>query len=204
MGMQMRVKCESRRQAILDVAEEAFREKGFELTSMSEITARVGGSKATLYNYFASKEELFLEVMHRFAEADIRKLFDGLNPQDDLRETLQQFGETLINFIAQPKVIAAQRVLFAESGRTDIGKRFYDRGPCDGGAKVAEYLSRCVALGKLRELDAPVAARHLFSLLKSEIMEPLLFGAFDREALPPTRDAVQRAVDVFIRAYGRV
>jgi len=61
-----------------------------------------------------------------------------------------------------------------------------------------------VALGKLRELDAPVAARHLFSLLKSEIMEPLLFGAFDREALPPTRDAVQRAVDVFIRAYGRV
>jgi len=28
---------------------------------MAEICARVGGSKATLYNHFASKDELFLK-----------------------------------------------------------------------------------------------------------------------------------------------
>ena len=60
----MRVKSEARRQAILDVAAEVFREHGFEHASMSEMTARLGGSKSTLYSYFASKEELFLEVMH--------------------------------------------------------------------------------------------------------------------------------------------
>jgi AcrR family transcriptional regulator len=197
----MRVKCEGRRQAIIDVAQELFQEKGFELTSMSEITARVGGSKATLYSYFASKEELFLAVMHHYAEEDIRRLFDGLDVQQDLRECLLQFGQAFIDFISQPKVIAAQRVLFAESGRTDIGKRFFDRGPCDGGARLAEFLRRCSAGGKLGELEPAVAARHLISLLKSEIMEPLLFGAFEREQLPATADVVRRAVDVFLRAY---
>lgn len=197
----MRVKCEGRRQAILDVAQELFQEKGFELTSMSEITARVGGSKATLYSYFTSKEELFLEVMHRFAEEDIRVLFDQLDLHRDLRDCLQRFGEAFIDFISLPRVVSAQRVLFAESGRTDIGKRFYDRGPCDGGARMAEYLRQCAAKGMLRPLEPAVAARHLFSLLKSEIMEPLLFGAFDRAELPPTREVVARAVDVFLRAY---
>ena len=38
-------------------------ELGYERTSMSEIAARLGGSKATLYSYFPSKEELFFGVV---------------------------------------------------------------------------------------------------------------------------------------------
>ncbi|CAG1012445.1 partial putative HTH-type transcriptional regulator YvdT, partial [Anaerolineales bacterium] len=59
----MAKKSDTKRQHILAVAAEAFQEYGFERTSMSEICARVGGSKATLYNYFSSKDELFFEVM---------------------------------------------------------------------------------------------------------------------------------------------
>ena len=57
----MRTKSDEKRQAILDVAAEVFREAGFERASMSEICTRVGGAKATLYNHFASKDELFLK-----------------------------------------------------------------------------------------------------------------------------------------------
>jgi len=198
----VRVKCENRRQAILDVAEELFRDKGFELTSMSEITARVGGSKATLYSYFTSKEELFLEVMHRFAEADIKRIFSEFDPTVDISKTLQEFGEKFLTFISAPKIIAAQRVLFAESGRTDIGKRFFDRGPCDGSAKLAAYFEQCIVLGKLRSADTLVAATHLIALLKAEIMDPLLFGAREMTELPAISEAVSRAADIFLRAYG--
>lgn len=198
----MRVKCENRRQAILDVAEELFRDKGFELTSMSEITARVGGSKATLYSYFTSKEELFLEVMHSFAEADIKRLFSEFDPDADIAQTLQKFGEQFLAFISAPKIIAALRVLFAESGRTDIGKRFFDLGPCDGCAKLAAYFEQCILLGKLRSADTQIAATHLIALLKAETMDPLLFGAREITELPPIHDVVSRAVDIFLRAYG--
>ena len=59
----MRVKTEGRRQVIIDAALEVFKEVGYERASMAEISARAGGSKATLYNYFKSKEELFSAAM---------------------------------------------------------------------------------------------------------------------------------------------
>ena len=71
----MRTKSPARRQAILDVAAQTFRELGYERTTMCEIRARVGGSKATLYSYFASKEELFFAVIAADVEADVEAIY---------------------------------------------------------------------------------------------------------------------------------
>ena len=60
---------DGRRQAILDAADEIFLEAGFQAASMAAIAARVGGSKGTLYNYFPSKEDLFLACVSRHCEA---------------------------------------------------------------------------------------------------------------------------------------
>ena len=59
----MRVRTEVKRQEIIRIAGELFEERGYDRTSMSAIAARVGGSKATLYGYFKSKEELLLAVL---------------------------------------------------------------------------------------------------------------------------------------------
>ena len=59
----MRVRTEDRRQAIVSVALETFREVGFERTSMAMIARKLGGSKGTLDGYFQSKEELFETAM---------------------------------------------------------------------------------------------------------------------------------------------
>ncbi len=73
----MKVKREARREAMLAVALDLFREVGFEAASMSQIAARVGGSKATLYNYFSSKEELLLErVLLELLEFELLLLLD--------------------------------------------------------------------------------------------------------------------------------
>ena len=40
---------------MLDIARAAFLREGYAAASMSEIAAKVGGSKATLYSYFPSK-----------------------------------------------------------------------------------------------------------------------------------------------------
>ena len=67
-----------RRDKILEVASEVFRENGFEATSMSQIAALAGGSKGTLYNYFPSKEDLLLAVLltgaQEFTEQVLTKL----------------------------------------------------------------------------------------------------------------------------------
>lgn len=55
----VRVKTDAGRSAIITAAWQAFRQEGYERTTMSAINARVGGSKATIYGYFASVGELF-------------------------------------------------------------------------------------------------------------------------------------------------
>ena len=57
----MRVMTDEKRSAIVAAAWGVFREKGFEGTSMSDVCERVRGSKATIYRYFKSKDELFAE-----------------------------------------------------------------------------------------------------------------------------------------------
>ena len=90
----MKSKTESKRQAILQAAADIFREVGFDRATMSDIRERIGGSKATLYNYFPSKEKLFFEVMHHAKEAELEAITGELNADaDDLKRELVHFGQ---------------------------------------------------------------------------------------------------------------
>ena len=82
----MRVRTEDRRQAIIDVALQVFREVGFERASMALISRRLGGSKGTLYGYFRSKEELFETTMKVACEGPGDQIMNLLDPcSNDLR-----------------------------------------------------------------------------------------------------------------------
>src|SRR5687767_15487376 len=70
----MRVRTEEKRLEIMRIAGELFDELGYERTSMSAIAARVGGSKATLYGYFASKEELLRAVLDQAVNEEADRL----------------------------------------------------------------------------------------------------------------------------------
>lgn len=197
----MRCKSETKRQSIIDAASEVFRELGFEATSMSEISTRVGGSKATLYNYFSSKEELFVASMHQFAETHMEDVFRLLDPTQPLADTLQNFGERFLQVICQHELVSAHRILFAEASKSDIGRLFYEHGPLAGLLLLADYLERCMAAGKLRQADAFIAAQQLIALLKAEIIDRLLLGVQDQVDTAKISPMVARAVDIFLRAY---
>jgi AcrR family transcriptional regulator len=148
----MRTKTEEKRQAIIDVAAATFGELGFERTSMSEICTRLGGSKATLYNYFPSKEALFLEVMFQASEADFQNTMLALQAgNDDAAQTLRNFGQRFLGLLYSPEVMAVRRLLVSEGGRANIGQRCWDMGPARGNAAINAFLQqgierRCCAM----------------------------------------------------------
>ncbi|HET6966654.1 MAG TPA: TetR/AcrR family transcriptional regulator, partial [Ornithinibacter sp.] len=65
------------RRAIVDAALASFETKGFHATSVDDIADAVGISRATLYQYFESKEQLFIELMHETG-ADLLRLIRRL------------------------------------------------------------------------------------------------------------------------------
>lgn len=59
---------EAQRERILELAVRAFARIGFPSASMSELALACGTSKAGLYHYFASKEDLLFEVLQGYTE----------------------------------------------------------------------------------------------------------------------------------------
>src|SRR5829696_6759455 len=76
-------------QRILDVATVLFYEKGYHATTMREVAAGVGIKAGSLYNHFASKEELFFQiaegVMQTLLAAGREAVAVGPEPRDQLR-----------------------------------------------------------------------------------------------------------------------
>ena len=199
----MRVKSEERRQAILDVAREAFTQLGFENTTMSEIANRTGGSKATLYNYFSSKEELFAAVIDEFGRQRIAEAFMSMNPAKPVREEITRLGLHYLRFILNPDVIGLRAVIVHESARTNIGREYYRLGPQRGWQCISQYIEQQSRSGLLCVIENSwAAAMHLKGLLEVEMLEPLLLGA---RACPDDKEmaeVVERAINVFMLAYG--
>ncbi len=199
----MKKKTEAKRQAILDVATLAFQELGFERTSMSEICARVGGSKATLYNYFPSKEELFFEVVFLSSEAEFQAVHAAIDAsKDDIADALRHFGETFLGFLYSPHIRAQRHLAVSESGRTNLGRLVYERGVLRSQKLMVDFLQQAMTRGQLRQADPQIASRHLYSLLESELLDRFLFQLLGEVSPEEIRAVTGRAVAVFIAAYG--
>jgi AcrR family transcriptional regulator len=198
----MKTKTESKRQAILKAAADVFREVGFERASMSEIRARIGGSKATLYNYFPSKEKLFFEVMYQAKELELGEITAALNPDaDDLKQELLQFGQKLVPALYSPDAIAIRRLAIAELGHSNIGKVVFEGSTAPIEKKVAEFLNKAMKRGVLRSTDSKTAAVHLLSLLESELLQRVLLGVMESVKPEAVKGTVRRAVEVFLSGY---
>lgn len=199
----MRVKSEERRQVIIDVALEAFTQLGFENTTMSEVANRAGGSKATLYNYFSSKEELFAAVIEEFGRQRIGEAFMSMNPAKPIRAEITRLGLNYLNFILNPEVICLRAVIVHESVRTNIGREYYRLGPQRGWQYISQYLDEQSRSGQLRPIDNCWAvAMHLKGLLEAEVLEPILLGVSSSPEEKEMEAIVERAVNVFMLAYG--
>lgn len=62
------------RDQVLAAATTLFAEHGFEGTSLGELVAAIGCTPPSLYNYFKSKEELYLAVLDRYWSRDVATL----------------------------------------------------------------------------------------------------------------------------------
>jgi AcrR family transcriptional regulator len=203
----MRVKTKERRQAILEKALEVFREFGFDRASMSEISKRIGGSKATLYSYFESKEELFTSAMShspeigsvfgRFADPNLK-----INSTQELRAELERFCFEHLKLSLKPDILSMRRNLLNHGDRSDVSKRAFEAGPMKSFMAVTMFIDRMMREGYLRQDNPWVAMIHLIALEEAELMNRRMLGIVRDVSDEMIREATLRAVEVFFRAYG--
>lgn len=191
---------QDRRQAILDAARASFLENGYAGTSMSGLLATLGGSKATLWGYFRSKEELFAAMLDDATASYRRELAQCLQPSQDLAEGLTGFCRSFLHRLLSPDALALWRLVVAESGRfPEVGAIFYERAAGATQCALSVFLSEHMDRGELRRDDPSRAARVVISLCTGH-QHRLLWGV---EQLAPEQIEVEAvaAASIFMRAY---
>ncbi len=199
----MRVKSEERRQAIVKVAKAEFIKQGFSDTSMSGIAKKVGGSKATLYNYFSSKEEIFIAVMESSAKKMVQT-FSSLSATGDLREELIKFGINYLASLCSPELSAIAKMAYSEADRSDVGRHFYENGPKKGLKSLENFLAGHIQNQNLIACDSWIATLQFKALMEAELREPYLLAVIGQPNEPDLQDISIRAVDSFLLIYGNV
>jgi AcrR family transcriptional regulator len=195
----MRVKTDERRESIINAAATVFKEEGYERASMDGIAKRVGGSKATLYGYFKSKQELFIATLKQTAEcagSQVEPLLDVSS--DDLRGILLRVAKVYVAFLLSTDTILKTRIVIGESSSIHLGEELYAVGPRHGTKLMADFFAEQMKRGRLKKADPLAAALHYKGLVESDHFEAALYGA--RPSRDPKRSIVD-AVDVFLAAY---
>ncbi|HEY1637564.1 MAG TPA: TetR/AcrR family transcriptional regulator [Rhizomicrobium sp.] len=196
---------DDRREAIVEIAKRAFIEFGYAGTSMSCIAARVGGSKATLYNYFKSKEELLIAVVGKKCE-QISEMLNAaaIESHGDLRAALTHFGDHFVELLLSNESIGFYRVVIGECSRfPEIGQAIYNAGLQQNQGRIAEFLAGARDAGQLRaDMDTTVAAEQFMELCLAGIQRRKLWNVTPNPSAEEIHENVANAISVFMRAYG--
>lgn len=194
----MRVKTEARRLAYIQAAGHLFLEQGYADVSMEKIAAAAGGSKVTLYGYFASKEALFeafvVEVGRGKAQCLEATVIDAADPVG----TLRSLGLAYLQLVTAPQIVTLDRLIISESGRfPQLTKIFYDHGPRKVIGVLAQALAKVVD-GPLTEDQAWLRALQFKALCEATILERQLWSLDPPPTAKTLKTAVELAVTVFL------
>lgn len=197
----MRVKTDAKRRDIVATAWEVFRAKGFEGASMSDVAERLGGSKATIYRYYASKEELFAAALEEALQEQNDEAYERITRAADLRERLLEFADTYLKFRLTPEMIGVHRLMIASAERSDLSAVLRAQFIDPNWRRFADVIEREMAAGRLRKADPYLASIHFRGLVEADVLERRMNG----ERLvtnAQVETAIEQGVDAFLRAYG--
>jgi AcrR family transcriptional regulator len=88
-GTGKRLRAEHRRQQLLDVALRLFAARGFKATTMDDIADAAGVTKPLLYQHFASKRALYLELVEGVAASMLEALGKAVAAADGPRQQVE-------------------------------------------------------------------------------------------------------------------
>jgi AcrR family transcriptional regulator len=80
---------------ILDSAEKLFVEKGYAATSINDIAEEADFSRTSIYQYFSSKEEIYLHILERYTEPLTERLQQATADAPTVPDKIRAFLDEL-------------------------------------------------------------------------------------------------------------
>lgn len=191
-----------RNDAILDIAHAMFLERGYAETTMSAIAARLGGSKATLWTHFPTKQSLFAAVLARAAGSLESQLLASLKLEEGIDRSISHFCRTYAQIICSRESIALHRLVIAEGVRfPEIGRTFFDSAIRTTQQILSLFLADAARDGFLTIPDPLAAANLLRSLCHGNTFQSLILNATTSPCSSAIDNDAHIAATAFLRMF---
>lgn len=169
----------ARREQFLAAAERMFLQDGFAKTSVNAIVREAGGSLATLYAEFGTKEALFESVLSQratrfFPEPRPRPVIGGCDAEAELR----QLATHMLKRMLSEDALAVYRICVYEAPRfPGLRKAVLEAGIPGLLQGTARHIVDLAAAHSLRIDDPDVAASQFVALVQGQLVLRAACGA---------------------------
>lgn len=127
--------------SILAAAQELFYEKGYQLTTMERIAERAELNKATIYLYFAGKDELYLAItLKGILELEARLAQDLAKAQDPEGRICTIFHTFVAHCLENPELFRISQYFLAGAARENLAPKLLE--------EINVITGRLLALGR--------------------------------------------------------
>jgi AcrR family transcriptional regulator len=190
------------REAVVDAAQRLFLRRGFGAVSMDDLSEAAAVARRTLYNQFASKEEIFREMLRRVSAQLEHALPPGIETSGDVQEVLRRIARAILGLHKQPEYVGFLRMVVADSRQFPWIAKAFAAVMDPQTERFTRYLEHQTAMGILECRNPTLAAHQFMGILNEFTLWPLMLG---RKTMPaPIDEVVEETIRMFLRHYARV
>lgn len=158
----------SRQEEILDAARQVFSERGFAKAKLDEIAEVAELGKGTIYNYFRSKEELFVRVIVRGIRRFQNYIEESIRCEPTPRDKIERFIDANLEFFEKNRqifsILEVERNLLARSLSDEMFNQL-----CQLESEFLHYLAKLfsagIRAGQFKKMNTTKMAQALFGLI---------------------------------------
>ncbi len=156
---------EEKQQRVLKEAAKLFAERGFSATDVAELAKRAGVSKGSLYNYFESKEDLYVHVCKDGLARSRRAVYGGMDQDWDIYRQVEHIFRQGVRFALKSPEYVRLYLTASAPGR----EKFSAKLTLDVEKHTSDHLKKHIRLGQAQgivrsDLDPRLAAFFINSL----------------------------------------
>ena len=191
-----------RRDRILEAVSRVLTDEKRNATEIQAVVEDSGLPLSEVTAEFPNLDDLVVAVASQEAARAAEPLRSAMRSGafDDVRSTLIEFA-TALHGAYSSVLIGFLRVEMTEGARHNkrLRRRVYDEGPAATTAALRDYLDAAAKKGKLAVANAAYAAESLMGMLREPLYQELTAHSQGLTFYRSPKEAVQRAVDVFLR-----
>lgn len=166
--MRGRKKKNETRDAILRCAAQVFAQREFHEVLTDDIAQQLGIGKGTIYRYFDSKEQLYLETVAGDLDglhAAVARVVEDGSPGAPLDVSIESLARVMIEYFWKRRdfflLMARLEPKLKASERAD-----WQRRRAESMRMVSRWLDRAVARGEIAKINTRLAVEALFGMLR--------------------------------------